>query len=96
MPGNGAMKPLSLGLTDSRSLRKALKVLSSEDLLMLNEEIEAIALERIEEEEIKGVKASERGQVIDSFREKLALEGITPEELLAFTRDSPGTSKRKR
>lgn len=71
MPGNGAMKPLSLGLTDSRSLRKALKVLSSEDLLMLNEEIEAIALERIEEEEIKGVKASERGQVIDSFREKL-------------------------
>ncbi|WP_412705345.1 hypothetical protein [Aeromonas rivipollensis] len=64
MPGNGAMKPLSLGLTDSRSLRKALKVLSSEDLLMLNEEIEAIALERIEEEEIKGVKASERGQVV--------------------------------
>ncbi|XLU01339.1 hypothetical protein Aerorivi_03221 [Aeromonas rivipollensis] len=31
---------------------------------MLNEEIEAIALERIEEEEIKGVKASERGQVV--------------------------------
>ena len=86
------MKLASSVFTDTRSLRSALKGLSSEDLLALNAEIEAIALERIEEEEIKGVKASERGQVIDSFREKLALEGITPEELLASTRDSLGTS----
>ena len=58
------MKPLSLGLTDSRSLRKALKVLSSEDLLMLNEEIEAIALERIEEEGILRIRMRKREQMI--------------------------------
>lgn len=64
MPGNGAMKPLSVGLTDSRSLRKALKVLSSENFLMLNEEIEAIALERIEEEGILRIRMRKREQMI--------------------------------
>ena len=45
------MKLASSVFTDTRSLRSALKGLSSEDLLALNAEIEAIALERIEEEE---------------------------------------------
>ncbi|WP_420884385.1 hypothetical protein [Aeromonas allosaccharophila] len=96
MPGNGAMKPLSLGLTDSRSLRKALKVLSSEDLLMLNEEIEAIALERIEEEEILRVRMRKREQMIAEFKALLALEGIIPDELVSFSRMPVGASERKR
>jgi len=90
------MKPLSTELTDYRSILKALRALSSDDLLRLNEEAELLAMERFDEEEIERVKASERGQVVDSFREKLALEGITPEELLAFTRGSIGAPKRKR
>jgi len=90
------MKPLSTELTDYRSILKALRALSSDDLLRLNEEAELLAMERFDEEEIERVKASERGQVVDSFREKLALEGITPEELLAFTRGSIGEPKRKR
>ncbi|WP_270828535.1 H-NS family histone-like protein [Aeromonas sp. Y318-1] len=80
------MKLASTVFTDARSLRSVLKGLSSEDLLALNGVIEAIALERIEEEEAARVQAHERQQVIADIKELLALECITPEELLAFTR----------
>lgn len=88
------MKLASSVFTDTRSLRSALKGLSSEDLLALNAEIEAIALERIEEEEAARVRAHERQQVIADIKELLALERINPEELLAFTRCPVSSSKR--
>jgi DNA-binding protein H-NS len=59
-------------------------------------EIEAIALERIEEEEAARVKEDERRQVIADIKKLLALERITPEELLAFTRGPVSSSKRSR
>lgn len=86
------MKLVSSVYTDTRSLRSTLKGLSSEDLLALNVEIEAIALERIEEEEAARVKEDERRQVIAEFKELLAMESITPEELLAFTRGRTSAS----
>jgi len=88
------MKLVSSVYTDTRSLRSTLKGLSSEDLLALNVEIEAIALERIEEEEAARVKEDERRQVIADIKKLLALERITPEELLAFTRGPVSSSKR--
>ena len=88
------MKLASSVFTDTRSLRSALKGLSSEDLLALNAEIEAIALERIEE--AARVRAHERQQVIADIKELLALERINPEELLAFTRCPVSSSKRSR
>ena len=90
------MKLVSTVFTDTRSLRSALKGLSSEDLLALNVEIEAIALERIEEEEAARVRAHERQQVIADIKELLALERITPEELLAFSKGRTSASKRSR
>ncbi|WP_414627691.1 hypothetical protein [Aeromonas caviae] len=90
------MKLASSVFTDTRSLRSALKGLSSEDLLALNAEIEAIALERIEEEEAARVRAHERQQVIAGIKELLALERINPKELLAFTRCPVSSSKRSR
>ncbi|MEH8173357.1 hypothetical protein [Aeromonas veronii] len=90
------MKLVSTVFTDTRSLRSVLKGLSSEDLLALNVEIEAIALERIEEEEAARVKADKRRQVIADIKELLAIESITPEELLAFTRGPVSASKRSR
>ncbi|HHQ4512512.1 MULTISPECIES: hypothetical protein [Aeromonas] len=90
------MKLVSSVYTDTRSLRSTLKGLSSEDLLALNVEIEAIALERIEEEEAARVKEDERRQVIADIKKLLALERITPEELLAFTRGPVSSSKRSR
>jgi len=51
------MKPLSTELTDYRSILKALRALSSDDLLRLNEEAELLAMERFDEEEIERVKA---------------------------------------
>lgn len=90
------MKLASTVFTETRALRSALKGLSSEDLLALNVEIEAIALERIEEEEAARVKADKRRQVIADIKELLAIERITPEELLAFTRGPVSTSKRSR
>ncbi|MFQ2277097.1 H-NS family histone-like protein [Aeromonas hydrophila] len=90
------MKLASSVFTDTRSLRSALKGLSSEDLLALNAEIEAIALERIEEEEAARVRAHERQQVIADIKELLALERITPEELLAFSKGRTSASKRSR
>lgn len=77
-------------LSDARSLRAALKVLSSEDLLQLNEEIEQIALERMAEEEVR----SKRERKIEEFKIMLALEGIEPEELIAFIRGTVSGSKR--
>ena len=62
------MKLVSSVYTDTRSLRSTLKGLSSEDLLALNVEIEAIALERIEEEEAARVKEDERRQVIADIK----------------------------
>ncbi|MEA9424743.1 hypothetical protein ACK357_06740 [Aeromonas veronii] len=88
------MKLVSSVYTDTRSLRSTLKGLSSEDLLALNVEIEAIALDRIEEEEAARVKEDERQQVIADIKELLALERINPEELLAFTRCPVSSSKR--
>lgn len=79
-----------------QELLAALKGLPSQTLLTLNEEIEAIALERIGEEEFEKVRSRERQRVIADFKELLSLEGITPEELLAFTRGSIGAPKRKR
>ncbi|HAU4887817.1 hypothetical protein RE654_12220 [Aeromonas caviae] len=90
------MKLVSTVFTDTRSLRSVLKGLSSEDLLALNVEIEVIALERIEEEEAARVKADKRRQVIADIKELLAIESITPEELLAFTRGPVSASKRSR
>lgn len=90
------MKLVSTVFTDTRSLRSALKGLSSEDLLALNVEIEAIALERIEEEEAARVTADERRQVIADIKELLAIESITPEELLAFSKGRTSASKRSR
>lgn len=90
------MKLVSSVYTDTRSLRSTLKGLSSEDLLALNVEIEVIALERIEEEEAARVKADKRRQVIADIKELLAIESITPEELLAFTRGPVSASKRSR
>lgn len=90
------MKLVSSVYTDTRSLRSTLKGLSSEDLLALNVEIEVIALERIEEEEAARVKEDERRQVIADIKKLLALERITPEELLAFTRGPVSSSKRSR
>lgn len=88
------MKLASTVYTDTRSLRSVLKDLSSEDLLALNVEIEMIALERIEEEEAARVRAHERQQVIADIKELLAVERISPEELLAFTRCPVSSSKR--
>lgn len=90
------MKLASTVFTDTRSLRMALKGLSSGDLLALHVEIEAIALERIEEEEASRVKADERRQVIADIKELLAIERITPEELVAFSKDRTSASKRSR
>lgn len=84
------MKPISTMLVDSGALRVALRVLSSEELLQLNEEIEALTLERIEEEEV----LRQRKEQIAEFRVLLAEAGITPKELLAFTRGSISASKR--
>lgn len=92
----GNQELVSSVYTDTRSLRSTLKGLSSEDLLALNVEIEAIALERIEEEEAARVKEDERRQVIADIKKLLALERITPEELLAFTRGPVSSSKRSR
>lgn len=80
----------SVSLSDARSLRAALKVLSSADLLQLNEEIEQIALERMAEEEVR----SKRERKIEEFKIMLALEGIEPEELIAFIRGTVSGSKR--
>lgn len=90
------MKLTSTVFTETRSLRSALKGLSLEDLLALNVDIEAIALERIEEEEAARVKADERRQVISEFKELLAIESITPEELLAFAKGCTSASKQSR
>lgn len=92
----GRMKLSSSVFTDTRSLRSTLKGLSSEDLLALNVEIEAIALERIEEEEAARVTADERRQMIAEFKELLVMESITPEELLAFSKGRTSASKQSR
>jgi len=76
--------------TAHQSLRVALEGLSSEEVLSLNEEIESIALERIEAEE----KGRVRQECIIELRALLAKAGITPEELLAFTSCPTSASKR--
>ena len=86
------MKSISAVLTAHQSLRVALEGLSSEDVLSLHEDIENIALERIEEEE----KGRGRQELIAEIKVMLVEAGITPEELLAFARGTRNASKRCR
>lgn len=86
------MKAISELLKGHEGLLAAFKRLPSEELFALHEEIELAALARMEEEEV----ARKRQATIAEFKGLLAQNGITPDELLAFTRGSLRASKRNR
>jgi DNA-binding protein H-NS len=86
------MRNISELLNGHSGLLAALKGLPSEELFTLHEEIELAALARIEEEEVARMRQAR----IAEFNEMLTQNGITPEELLAFTRGSIRASKRNR
>ena len=76
------MKAIAELLKGHHELLAAFKGLPSEVLFTLHEEIEVAALPRMVEEEV----ARKRQERIAEFTELLALNGISPEELLEFTR----------
>lgn len=86
------MKAIAELLKGHQGLLAAFKGLPSEVLFTLHDEIEMAALARMEEEEI----ARKRQARIAEFKELLALNGITHEELLAFTRGTIRASRRNK
>ncbi|WP_200813402.1 H-NS family histone-like protein [Photobacterium malacitanum] len=82
-------------LLNLRSLRAQAREMSIEDLQEGLQKFTQVVEERRVEEEAARAENKEQEAKLQKYRDMLAAEGITPEELIALIGDSPKTKKKR-
>lgn len=83
-------------LLNIRSLRAALRDLSFEQLQDVKEKMDVVINERLDVAKAEQAERVEREKKITEFRELLAIEGISPHDLIGSSTSDSSVSKTKR
>ncbi|KLV10500.1 MULTISPECIES: H-NS family nucleoid-associated regulatory protein [Photobacterium] len=83
-------------LLNLRSLRATAREMTLEELQEGLQKLQSVVAEREEAEAEERAKNKEREQKLQAYRDMLAAEGISPEELLAMLDEAPKSKRAPR